>query len=380
MITDAAPAGGGRRPRRGASGRRRAGRARGPGRTIRPRSWRSICSARRRRASIASTRRRPRCGERSSARPGSRRRRSSLAALLSRRGRWRRGAGRARPRAGPGAGKHPLPHPEGRDPDRGGRLRDGRRGHRRPARGLPRPAARLAAATATAFAPSAARPRPSRPTAGASRSIPGCSEAWWALANLKTYRFTAEERAAVETRASPAGPDAGERATCSSRSPRRTRTPAGTRRPSPATGSQRARAAAPRLRPGPHHRLRPALEGGVHPGLLRQRAGWGLDAPDPIFIVGLPRSGSTLVDQILASHPMVEGTRELQEIQTIADWIAGPPAPGRAARPTLTSSPRCRARRPPSSAPTTSPGPAPCAGSDGPASSTRRRGISCTWA
>jgi hypothetical protein len=53
-----------------------------------------------------------------------------------------------------------------------------------------------------------------------------------------------------------------------------------------------------------------------------RRTGWGDDAPDPIFIVGLPRSGSTLVDQILASHPAVEGTRELRDIQVIADWIA----------------------------------------------------------
>ena len=38
------------------------------------------------------------------------------------------------------------------------------------------------------------------------------------------------------------------------------------------------------------------------------RAGSGLDAADPIFVVGMPRSGSTLVEQILASHPRVEGT------------------------------------------------------------------------
>jgi hypothetical protein len=39
--------------------------------------------------------------------------------------------------------------------------------------------------------------------------------------------------------------------------------------------------------------------------------------PDPIFIVGLPRSGSTLIEQILASHSQVEGTQELAEIQRI---------------------------------------------------------------
>ena len=44
---------------------------------------------------------------------------------------------------------------------------------------------------------------------------------------------------------------------------------------------------------------------------LRERAGHGYDASDPILIVGMPRSGSTLVEQILASHSLVEGTSEL---------------------------------------------------------------------
>jgi predicted Zn-dependent protease len=48
------------------------------------------------------------------------------------------------------------------------------------------------------------------------------------------------------------------------------------------------------------------------------RAGSGAQAPDPIFIVGLPRSGSTLLEQILASHSQVEGTRELPDIQGFA--------------------------------------------------------------
>jgi tetratricopeptide (TPR) repeat protein len=45
-----------------------------------------------------------------------------------------------------------------------------------------------------------------------------------------------------------------------------------------------------------------------------ERAGYGSDAPDPIFIVGLPRAGSTLIEQILSSHSQVEGTMELPEI------------------------------------------------------------------
>jgi predicted Zn-dependent protease len=49
----------------------------------------------------------------------------------------------------------------------------------------------------------------------------------------------------------------------------------------------------------------------------------GADAADPIFIVGLPRSGSTLIEQILASHSLVEGTMELPDIPQIARELAG---------------------------------------------------------
>jgi tetratricopeptide (TPR) repeat protein len=49
-----------------------------------------------------------------------------------------------------------------------------------------------------------------------------------------------------------------------------------------------------------------------------EREGTGCEAPDPIFIVGLPRAGSTLVDQILSSHSLVEGTMELHDMI----WLA----------------------------------------------------------
>jgi tetratricopeptide (TPR) repeat protein len=49
-----------------------------------------------------------------------------------------------------------------------------------------------------------------------------------------------------------------------------------------------------------------------------QRAAAGCAAPDPIFVVGLPRSGSTLVDQILSSHSQVEGTMELHDLISTA--------------------------------------------------------------
>ena len=53
------------------------------------------------------------------------------------------------------------------------------------------------------------------------------------------------------------------------------------------------------------------------------REGVGAKSPDPIFIVGLPRSGSTLLEQILASHSRVEGTQELSDIQRIVLDLQG---------------------------------------------------------
>lgn len=54
---------------------------------------------------------------------------------------------------------------------------------------------------------------------------------------------------------------------------------------------------------------------------LSAHEGNGAEAPDPIFIIGLPRSGSTLIEQILASHSQVEGTAELPDLGRIANAI-----------------------------------------------------------
>jgi len=56
---------------------------------------------------------------------------------------------------------------------------------------------------------------------------------------------------------------------------------------------------------------------------FEERAGFGDPRPDPIFIVGLPRAGSTLLEQILASHSQVEGTMELPDVIGFARELGG---------------------------------------------------------
>jgi len=55
--------------------------------------------------------------------------------------------------------------------------------------------------------------------------------------------------------------------------------------------------------------------------LFAQRSGVGHSAPDPIFIVGLPRAGSTLLEQILSSHSQVDGTLELPNILSLSQRL-----------------------------------------------------------
>jgi tetratricopeptide (TPR) repeat protein len=59
------------------------------------------------------------------------------------------------------------------------------------------------------------------------------------------------------------------------------------------------------------------------PEFFAARAGWGCDRADPIFVVGLPRAGSTLIEQILASHSTVEGTKELADIPRLVQHLNG---------------------------------------------------------
>ena len=73
-------------------------------------------------------------------------------------------------------------------------------------------------------------------------------------------------------------------------------------------------------------------------GFFAERSLWGCEQADPIFIVGLPRSGSTLIEQILASHSQVEGTRELLYMPAIVRELVAQNPGGRSAYPQLVAS------------------------------------------
>jgi tetratricopeptide (TPR) repeat protein len=62
----------------------------------------------------------------------------------------------------------------------------------------------------------------------------------------------------------------------------------------------------------------------VSPELMRIKAGFGDPSDIPIFILGMPRSGSTLVEQVLASHPKVFGAGELKDFDKVVKSVHGP--------------------------------------------------------
>ena len=57
------------------------------------------------------------------------------------------------------------------------------------------------------------------------------------------------------------------------------------------------------------------------PELIARGRGWGEYDPRPVFVVGLPRSGTTLIEQILASHPKVHGAGELPDVRRVFESL-----------------------------------------------------------
>jgi tetratricopeptide (TPR) repeat protein len=147
---------------------------------------------------------------------------------------------------------------------------------------------------------------------------PAFGDAWWSLANLKTFRFSDEHVAVMQAALARADLDDDHRTNLSFALGKALEDRAAYE----ASFRHYAAGNELRLRKIPYaaddttRRLQRARET-YTPEFFRQRAGSGCPAPDPIFIVGLPRAGSTLLEQILASHPLVEGTMELPELTSI---------------------------------------------------------------
>jgi tetratricopeptide (TPR) repeat protein len=159
---------------------------------------------------------------------------------------------------------------------------------------------------------------------------PGFGDTWWSLANLKTYRFSQDELATMlAAEAAPAASSADRCPLCFALGK------AYEDRCEYAESWQfyergnALRRAESLYRPEiPEANARRQIELCTRQ-FFAARAGVGVPDPDPIFILGLPRSGSTLIEQILASHSQVDGTRELPDIPRIVVELEGPrPDPG----------------------------------------------------
>jgi tetratricopeptide (TPR) repeat protein len=153
---------------------------------------------------------------------------------------------------------------------------------------------------------------------------PGFGDAWWSLANLKTYRFSREAIAQMRAQEAAPGADPADRYhLCFALG--KTYEDRGEYAESwqfYERGNRLKRAESPYHPEIAESNARQQIEV-CTTQFFAERAGVGMLDPDPIFIVGLPRSGSTLLEQILASHSQVEGTQELYELQRIADEIGG---------------------------------------------------------
>jgi len=159
---------------------------------------------------------------------------------------------------------------------------------------------------------------------GAYKARENFGDAYWSLANLKTYRFTDDEMAQMRAQAERADTPIDDQfhlcfALGKALEDREQyeESIAWYRR-----GNELRKSG---LRYDPE-RLERAMQRQMDvctEALFRDKAGFGGDYRDPIFVVGLPRAGSTLLEQILASHSKIDGTMELPNIIATAHRLNG---------------------------------------------------------
>ena len=148
---------------------------------------------------------------------------------------------------------------------------------------------------------------------------PNLGEVWWSLANLKTYRFSDDDVATMQRALETPGLHDPDRlhldfALGKALEDRK----------------DHARAFAHYASGNALRRKSDRYDAGVvtamvdesidlfTPAFFAERKGVGCDARDPVFILGMPRAGSTLIEQILSSHSMIEGTQELADLPALA--------------------------------------------------------------
>ena len=148
---------------------------------------------------------------------------------------------------------------------------------------------------------------------------PDFGEAYWSLANLKTFRFMPDEISAMRAQVGRPGLDNANRLSLHFALGKAAEDAAqyADAFGHYAQGNALYRAEHPYdadLNTARMARLKQVFT----PEFFRARAGSGCSVPDPIFIVSMPRAGSTLLEQILSSHSQVEGTSELPELLSMA--------------------------------------------------------------
>ena len=148
-------------------------------------------------------------------------------------------------------------------------------------------------------------------------------EAYWSLANLKTFRFSDADLAAIRTALGRQDLSEDERLHfefCLGKA-LEDRAEYADSFPHYERGNALRLKLHPYSAAGTTAYVRRSLEL-LTPEYFASRAGSGATAADPIFIIGMPRAGSTLLEQVLASHSQVEGTMELPQLPQIARDLA----------------------------------------------------------
>ena len=156
--------------------------------------------------------------------------------------------------------------------------------------------------------------------------LPGLGESYWSLANLKTFRFTSAEIAAMRAQLARTDISDEDRYHLEFALGKALEDEGAYRESFDhyVSGNARRREALDYDPEAVSENVRRS-KAVFTPAFLASRNGAGCQARDPIFVVSLPRSGSTLIEQILSSHSSVEGTMELQDINYLVRHLSEKP-------------------------------------------------------